>query len=244
MFHNIRTLALAAIVGSGALTAAPGMVRGETVVLVPDGLNLVEGDSRACVPFGLGCVGAGSTARFQQVFDAAALRGVTGVVDALILRLDCPSLPLEGVGPAVEVRLSHTLATPDTISPVFADNVGDDETTVLSIPVLPFFSEAIATNPPNPCPLEFDVVVDLENKFLYNGRDNLLLDVRVRGATVNVVFDAVAASTATAAVSAAGLGGADMARATTLNAPALVTALVFVPPDEDGDGIVDSLDNC
>lgn len=245
VFQNIRVFAVAAIAGYGALTMAPAAVRGEALVLVPDSFDLVEGDSSTCVPFALGCMSAGSTARFQQVFDASALHGEVGIVDALILRLDCPSLPLEGgTGPMIEVRLSHTTATPSTISPMFADNVGGDETMVLDTPSLPLFSEAFATNPPNPCPLDFDVVIDLDNKFLYNGHDNLLLDVRVLGNPVNVVFDAVSSSAVTAAVSAEGLGGADMARATTLNAPALITALVITPPDEDGDGIPDPDDNC
>jgi len=237
--------AAAGALGALVMWPAPGHSQGPMAFLVPPGSELVEGDARTCVPFGLGCMAdPDSTARYQQVFDASLFRGEVGAVDLLVLRLNCPAIPIEIMGPAVEVRLSHTKAEAGALSPTFADNVGTDEMLVLATPALPLFSETQPTDPPNPCPFEFDVVIDLDNTFIYNGTDNLLLDVRVLGNPSDVTFDAVTSDPSTSAISAQGIGGAERSVADDTAAPALVAALVFAPPDRDGDGILDPDDNC
>lgn len=227
------------------LAVTPSLAWGQVIpVLVPDTHELVEGDGAACVPFALGCEGAGDTGRFQQVIDATAFNGAMGVVDMLVLRVDCQVGSLELQGPAVEVRLSHTAAAPGSLSGTFADNVGADETVVLSTTSLPVFSQGMPANPPNPCPRLLDVGIDLDNSFIYNGTDNLLLDVRVSGTAPGLFFDAVSNSAVMSAVGATGAAGVEPLVADAPSTPALVVGLLLSPPDEDGDGVIDPNDNC
>lgn len=224
------------------LVGASSFASGQVVpVLVPDTHRLIEGDAATCVPFALGCEGAGDTGRYQQVFDASAFSGTVGVVDMLVLRVDCEVGPIEVLGPAVEVRLSHTTAAPGRLSTIFADNAGTDETVVLSTSALPVFSQAIPADPSKTCPRLLDVGIDLDDTFVYNGVDNLLLDVQIRGNAPGLVFDAVTTSAVTSAVSAVGAAGVLPEAAA---APALVMSLLLGPPDSDGDGIIDPNDNC
>lgn len=234
--------ALAAAVG--ALVLWPSDGRTQAFAVVPEANGVVEGDMESCVPFGLGCEGPDMTARYQQVYDASALGGESGVVDFMVLRLNCPGFGTEISGVEVQVRLSHTDAGPGTLSATFSDNLGPDETVVLDTASLDLFTQAVPTNPPNPCPYDFDLGIDFDNTFEYNGTDNLLVDVTVRHAPADIAFDAVSSNGVTSAISTIGPDAATATTADRMNAPALVSVLFLAPPDFDGDGIVNSEDNC
>ncbi len=236
------TLAIVAV--SGAALIVPSESRAQTVVMAPNNIEFLDADSANCGPFGPDCQPTGGSTRYQQVFDASLFNGESGMIDSVTLRQDCPGFALEGAGPALEIRFSHTSSAAGSLSPVFADNVGDDETMVLDSGGFSLFSEAFPVDPGSACPLEFDIFVNVQNRFFYNGQDNLLMDVRVTGSPTDVFFDAVSVSPQMSAISAQGDNGAEALSADNMNSPALVAAFVIAPPDQDGDGVTDRLDNC
>ena len=235
---------LALVFSLGVFAAWPAYGQSNPDVIIPASAESVEGDSSACLPFSGGCMANGDTARYQQVYAASAFNGMRGMVQTLVLRLDCPGYGFETAGPALQIRLSHTKAQPGALSPVFDDNVGADETLVLDTPEVSLFSEALPTDP---CPNEFDVFIDLGNSFFYNGTDNLLLDVRVLGDPPSpqvVKFDALSSNPLMSAISAQGVAGASALTASQMDMPVLVTDFIIAPPDQDKDGIIDPDDNC
>ncbi len=234
-----------AIVSFGIILGLPGESAAQNLIPVPDGIEFQEGDAANCGPFGDACLPAGDTARFQQVFDAALFRGQTGIIGSITLRQDCPGILLiDGEqGPALQIHLSHSAAAPGGLSPVFDENMGADQVMVRDAGPFDIVSEPISSVPDQDCPLEFDVELDLDNRFHYNGQDNLLMDIRVSGET-GILFDAVADSSAMSAISAQGFDGANATVADNMTAPALAMRFNIVPPDQDGDGIIDTRDNC
>ena len=131
---------LAALIAVAAIASQSAGSRAQEVVMAPPNIDATDGDSRQCEPFGADCETQPGTAHFQQVFDASLFGGVSGMIDAVVLRQDCPGFPLELEGPTIEVRFSHTSRTPGDLSPVFDDNVGGDEVLVHPAQSLTMFS--------------------------------------------------------------------------------------------------------
>lgn len=235
-------LAVAATVGVAIGASSPSAA--QTWIEAPNGVSAVEGDSASCGVFTEDCLAPGETARTQQVIAASVFGGQSGTIGGLVLRQDCTGGQLEGVGPALQIRLSHTSAAPGALSPVFDDNMGSDEMLVMDVPEFPVYSEALPADPSASCPLGFDIFLDVDDRFQYNGTDNLLLDVRIIGESRTIVLDALSVSPVASAISAQGMGAANALVADRMDTPALVAKFILVPPDQDGDGIVDTNDNC
>lgn len=193
-----------------------------TQVVAPAGVETVDGNSFNRFPFGL----VGGSMRYQQAHAAALFPG-SGTITELRFR---PDVDAGGAfGPVeldVEIRLSTTASPPDTMSRVFADNVGPDETVVLARGPLTLASAASgdAVN-------AFDVVVPLTTPFEYDpAMGNLLVDVFVHGGSFTTFLDAVESNTD-------GVGrrfAADVAATSDTNSAgtertALVTQFVFGP---------------
>jgi prepilin-type N-terminal cleavage/methylation domain-containing protein len=152
-------------------------------VVVPNAAAATEGNSGNVYPFNQGT----GARRYQQVYDASEI-GRSGIIDKIAFRRDAGAAPFFASGATVEFRLSHTTKAPDGLSPTFANNIGANETIVLNTSNLSLSSIGSCTV--GPCP--FDIVVDLDNIFGYNGIDNLLLDIRfVSSTNTNTLFDAV-----------------------------------------------------
>jgi hypothetical protein len=118
-----------------------------------------------------------SSQRYQQVsadFEFAALPG-PGLVTQVAFRQWVLGSPFAAVCPHVQINLSTSANGPGSISETFADNVGPDETVVVSAGALPLSSVAIGGTP-----RPFDIVVSFESPFIYDPVDgHLLLDVRM-----------------------------------------------------------------
>jgi UDP-3-O-[3-hydroxymyristoyl] glucosamine N-acyltransferase len=236
---------LAATAFLGGTFIAPGEGIAQNVTMAPSGIQFRDADSASCGPSGSNCLLAGETARFQQVFEASVFGGRPGIIDALVFRQDCPGIPLESIGPTIQISFSHTTAVPGGLSPVFDDNLGADNTLVRAPGPFLISSAAFTALPEVTCPFLFDIALDVDNRFFYNGSDNLLMDVRVTGGPADIMFDALSDSQVMSAISAQGAGGANAAVADDMAAPALVMGFAMVPPpDTDGDGIFDYVDNC
>src|SRR5947209_15502329 len=97
-------------------------------VVVPNGLNTVEGNSSTSDPFN------SSSFRFQQVFDASQFSFVgsaTGRIQSISFRIDGASThDVSYFFGGSSFVLSTTQRSPDGLSTTFADNRGPDAVTV------------------------------------------------------------------------------------------------------------------
>jgi hypothetical protein len=155
------------------LSLGAPVVRGDTVV-VPNVNEQQPGPSNNAFPFDQGDM------RYQQVYAADQFQGLTGLVTQIAYRVD------EEVGGAftsnpidTEIRLSTTTAGPNNLSETFADNIGPDETLVFDGP-LTLSSDGSGA---------FDIVVDVDDAYFYDGSGNLLVDIKVFGPAISTPFD-------------------------------------------------------
>lgn len=149
-----------------ALAALP-----QVQVVVPGGLSNVEGNSATSEPFN------STTFRFQQVFDAsqfAMLAAPTLRIDQIWFRIDGASTNTVALAfDGSTVQLSTTTRAPDSLGPVFAENVGVGAVTI--------YNEALtfgAFYQPGATPQPFHQTVIAIAPFYYTPvRGNLLLDI-------------------------------------------------------------------
>ena len=143
-------------------------------IVAPNALANVDGNSYETYPFD----GYIYSMRYQQVFDAsqfAAIADGGGYIQLIALRADgaCRS----GIGQSIsnlQMSLSTTARGPDSLSPVFAENVGMDQTIVFGPG--PSRLQAICTlEEPDP----WSVIFPFASPFYYHPTNgNLLLDIR------------------------------------------------------------------
>jgi len=176
---SLLASALALVLIGGLASVLPGGAAGEPeiFIVVPANLADVEADSWNSFPFSIGGLNVLSQ-RYQQVYAASAFSALAepGLITALAFRPDFE------VGVAfsvtlgdVQINLSTTSAEPDALSNNFANNVGLDDAVVFAGPL--FLSSAFSG--PAEGPKDFDVVIELQQPFLYDpSAGNLLLDVR------------------------------------------------------------------
>jgi hypothetical protein len=115
-------------VGVGLVFCAVYALAQPATNVVPNGLGNVEGNSSTSDPF------TSSSFRLQQVFDASEFGfagGNTYRIDSIWFRIDASSAgnaEFSFTGSAIQ--LSTTAACADSLSPVFADNIGPNVTTI------------------------------------------------------------------------------------------------------------------
>lgn len=132
------------------------------------------------------------SSRFQQVYSASdflSTPAAGGVwLDRLYFRVDSTNgMPFSGIASNLDVRFSTTLVGPNSLNPVFANNVGANETVAFG-PANKFLSGMFIPN--NNIAQNWSVRIDFTTPFLYlptNG--NLLLDIRMSGG-VGAILDA------------------------------------------------------
>ena len=162
-----------------AASLSVSSVAGAAIIAVPGSLAATEGLSANTFPYSV------APSRYQQVYAASEFGGVSGLVEEISYRIDAGGSDFSSVFD-VEIRLSHTLAGPTTLSNIFSDNLGPDVTTVLDDSSY-LLSGTTAPGSPNP----FDVTFDIDDVFLYDGVSNLLVDVTVFSGMAGVKFDAI-----------------------------------------------------
>jgi hypothetical protein len=156
---------------------------------VPAGTLLVEGNSSSSVPFNIGPAQA-SSVRYQQVHAASRFLPDSGLVSTMYFRVDA----FQGNGffavlPNIQINMSTSPRGPDSLSPVFAENVGPDDTVVFGPGPLEIRSGFAHMGVPQ----FFEVRIPLARPFFYNpAAGHLLLDVRTvgGGGAWTSIFDA------------------------------------------------------
>jgi hypothetical protein len=151
-------------------------------VIVPHELAVAEGDVNNTLPF----FGEFSS-RYQQVYRSSEF-STAGLITGLFLRTDEQfGGPFSQTVPSVRIDFSTTAFGPDALQPVFALNVGSDNTMVFN------GSLPLSSASSGPGPRAFDITVPFATPFFFNpALGNLLLDVRVFQGNpfAGVVFDA------------------------------------------------------
>ncbi|BAZ52788.1 hypothetical protein NIES4103_54530 [Nostoc sp. NIES-4103] len=175
-----------AVVSSGIIALSTGGLA-QAAIIVPNGLEATEGNINNGWPFGLGFQG-----RYQQVYSASefASLSVPQLISQITFRPDS-DFGNQGAFSStlsnILINLSTTTSTPDNLSSIFANNVGADNVTVYSGSLL----LESADEGPDAGPKNFDIVINLQNPFLYDPtKGNLLLDVKNFAGGNTIQFDA------------------------------------------------------
>lgn len=145
-----------------------------TLIVVPNANEVADGASNNAFPFNEGDM------RYQQVFAAGEFGGLSGFLASIAFRPDeTQGGAFSTMGIDTEIRLSHTTAAPTALSTTFADNIGADETLVFD-GLLDLSSDGSGA---------FDIVIDIDDTFFYNGLSNLLMDIKVFNEVSTTQFD-------------------------------------------------------
>lgn len=156
-------------------------------IVVPSGNAAIEGNSNNSFPFDLT-----ESQRYQQIYEATEFGVGPHRITEMMFRPDSreADLSFAAILPDIQINLSTTTKGPGTLSPMFADNVGPDDTIV--IPRGPLSLSSNDTGPADlSLPRDFDILIAFATPFLYDpSQGNLLLDVRnFQGEDTNA-FDA------------------------------------------------------
>ncbi len=144
-----------------------------STVVIPNINENQPGPSNQAFPFNEG------TMRYQQVYAADQFQGLTGVVTQVAYRVDeSAGGPFVSNAIDTEIRLCHTTAGPNNMSLNFADNLGSDVTLVFD----GFLNLSSSGS-------GFDIVLDIQDAFVYNGAQNLLIEIKVFGPASTTQFD-------------------------------------------------------
>lgn len=204
-------------------------------VVVPSVNENSFGLSNGGFPFGLGVM------RYQQVFAASQFGGVSGFIDKFAYRPD------EGVGQAFapmdvncQIWFSTTQKNPQGLDLVFDNNQGADKTLVFS-------GNMRISSAGNP--YLFDVVFDVNNNFFYNGRDNLLMEVKVFAPAYGMSqLDSVATTPlgdgGTPWTSRLYAFGTDAPSGSTVGDDGMVTQFTFIPEPQIATLLVVGVGSC
>ncbi|MFW9263298.1 hypothetical protein [Nostoc sp. CALU 546] len=174
-----------AVASSAIVALAAGGVA-QAAIIVPNEVEATEGNINNSWPFSLDFQG-----RYQQVFGASEFASLSEpqLISQIAFRPDADfGDAFSSTLPNILINLSTTTSAPDNLSNTFADNVGVDNITVFSGAL----SLSSADEGPASGPKNFDIVIDLQNPFLYDPtKGNLLLDVKnFVGGSTNQSFDA------------------------------------------------------
>jgi hypothetical protein len=174
MTRIVTARTLAVLAAALLWCALPAMA--DTVV-IPNVNETDPGPSNQAFPYN-----AGSPMRVQQVFAMDQFQGLTGAISQIAFRVDesagdpfGPSMPID-----TEVRLCHTTAQPTALSLTFDDNYGSDVTLVYDGPLVLSSAGGGA----------FDIVIDVDPVFTYDGTQNLLVEYKVFNGPATTQFDA------------------------------------------------------
>src|SRR5262245_35421681 len=158
-------------------------------IVVPNPLQTVEGNSSNAFPFNTGTL---PSQRYQQVYVASNFGSLDLLmIMAIAFRPEPNDTPFLVTLPDVQINFSTTTRQPDDLSPLFSSNVGADDAVVVARGPLSLSS---AVSGPAQGPKDFDVVINLQNPFIYApAKGNLLLDVRnFQGRNLGFSLDAEA----------------------------------------------------
>ena len=145
-----------------------------TTVVIPNVNTNTPGPSNQAFPYNQGQM------RVQQVFARDQFQGLIGPITQIAFRIDESAGSPFTSGPIdTEVRLSYTTVVPTAMNLNFAANITSPQTLVYD-GLLNLSSAGTG----------FDIVINVDPIFNYNGTQNLLVEYKVFGPAVTTQFDA------------------------------------------------------
>lgn len=170
----IRSATARALFIAAALMAFCVLPAMATTVVIPNVNTNTPGPSNQAFPYNQGQM------RVQQVFARDQFASLTGPITQIAFRVDESAGSPFTSGPIdTEVRLCHTNVAPTAMNLNFAANYGSDVTLVYD-GLLNLSSAGTG----------FDIVINVNPIFNYNGSQNLLVEYKVFGSAVTTQFDA------------------------------------------------------
>ena len=213
---NIKAVVFVAIINALVASSFSG------TLVVPGSNATTEGDSGNILPFG-----SGGSVRYQQVYASTAFASLTlggEYITQIAFRPDAAQGAFTSTQ-TVQLNLSTTSKSPDSLSLTFSANVGLDDAVVFGSAPLTLSSSATGG-----APHDFDIIITLTTPFFYNpSAGNLLLDVRKFSGQGVGVFDAAMATTD--AVSRVGAVNVTADSATFNDTGGLVTRFTTTVPE-------------
>ena len=196
----------------------------EFLVVTPPGLDNVEGDEIALVQPG-SAAPSGFRAQYPYLAsDFSGLPETHNTIVSMAWRPDFTVTSLNTINFDFELRLSTTSAAPGTLSNTFANNTGDDETTVYSGPLT---LQTDGAGGPLEGPRPFDYLIEFETPFSYDpNQGNLLVDFSMFAPIAGTSFFD---SQATDLIQSVGQLHASGLTATLTDDETLVAQFAFVP---------------
>jgi len=153
----------------------PTPARSDMTVVVPNANVSTPGASNNGFPFNYGDM------RYQQVYAGSEFGGLSGLIKQIAFRPDeYTGQAFSTTGIDTEIRFSHTSYAPQGLSATFADNIGPDETLV--------FDGLLSLSSAGNNSL-FDIIIDVDDAFFYDGASNLLMDIKVFNVVRTTQFD-------------------------------------------------------
>jgi hypothetical protein len=169
----MRTLLHTALLSIAGLCSASAQG-----VVVPNGLANIEGNSSS------GNVFTTSFAQMLQVYSASQFGSVAGRVESAAFRLDGATGQNFVGNWNATIYLSTTAHGPDSLSPVFNDNLGPD-----AAPVFAGSFSIFATNT-SAAPRLFEMFIPFSNSFFYDpSGGNLSMYMILSGGSLNLALD-------------------------------------------------------
>jgi len=192
-------------------------------IVVPGANAATEGDSNNRFPFYAGDFGP---MRYQQVYAAGEFGSGPIVISAIQFRLDADDESFSGMDTELVIRLSTTAKAVDGLSSTFAENIGADETLVVS-----GMQTLSGTGGPGVNP--FDINISFATDFVYDPTmGNLLMDVTRTGGSNSAIFFDASSSDTDAISRVYSLNSATTGTATGNDTLALITRFTADPVPE------------
>jgi hypothetical protein len=171
MIKSATARSLVVVAALMAFAVVPALA---TTVVIPNVNQNSPGPSNNAFPFNSGGM------RVQQVFARDQFQGLTGTITQIAFRVDESfGGPFNSAPIDTEVRLCHTNVAPTAMNLNFAANYGGDVTLVYDGPLT--LSSAGGGL--------FDIVINVNPIFNYNGTQNLLVEYKVFSAAATTQFD-------------------------------------------------------
>lgn len=159
------------------------------LIVVPPGLEAIDGDSFTGVPFSTFPSFCNFGERFQQIYDGSYIGSVS--IDGMWFRQDSELAvgPTNFTIPNVMVTLAHTTAPAGTAGGLFVENYEGGGTVVFAGD-LTIDSDGVAAGK-GVLPLAFDVEIPFQQSFQFDATHNLLVDIQIPLAGCAAITDMV-----------------------------------------------------
>ena len=168
--------------GFALLLSIVSAIAQATVVVVPNELENQQGLGASCAPFG-SCPGI---QRYQQLYSSDQFSTLSGpmLISSVAFRTDT-IFRGDVTGSLSDIRMKLSTTDRSSLSPLFADNIGSDETIVYAGPYAYNLQQL---------PGAFEIVFPLQSSFVYEPAEgNLVLELvnMVASESVSLSLDRV-----------------------------------------------------